>query len=124
MGTNYYWNLNICEHCKRMDRLHVGKQSSGWSFHFRGHRNPPEVMPSIISITDWAKVFKTTTGILTDEYDRVVEDPLKFLATLERPSVAQQESEDSPSRLGGSPPNPAIQWRDPEGFTFYDGEFS
>lgn len=123
MGTNYYYHTDICEHCKRSNKIHVGKKSFGWAFHFRAHRVADDV--SIISVSDWERFFKTTPGILADEYDRVVEDPLKWLAELDRPTKQQQEDEDSPTRRGSwSPhPDPRTEWRDSEGFAFYDGEF-
>jgi hypothetical protein len=67
-------------------------------------------------------LFKTTKGVLMDEYDRVIEDPLKFLTELERPTKAQQNSEDSAERRRWSP-DPLTEWRDSKGFAFYDGEF-
>lgn len=126
MGTNYYYHRNICEHCHRSDVLHVGKKSGGWTFHFHGYRGQADGSLDIISVADWARVFKTTAGILVDEGERVVVDPLQFLAELERPSKEQQEKEDSPEWRGSwSPhPEPDREWRDPEGFAFYDGEFS
>lgn len=125
MSTNYYHHTNICEHCQRSTVRHVGKQSVGWSFHFRGYLNQADGSPDIVSLADWARVFKTTPGILVDENDIVVEDPLRFLATLIRPDKAQQEKEDSPEWRGSfSPhPDPETEWRDAEGFRFYNGEF-
>lgn len=124
MGTNYYFHSQRRLPWRRPDVLHVGKQSGGWTFHFRAHRRRTDGL-EIISLADWAQLFKTTKGVLMDEYDRVIEDPLKFLMELERPTKAQQESEDSEKRRGPwSPrPDPLTEWRDPEGFAFYDGEF-
>ncbi len=126
MSTNYYYHTNICEHCQRSDRRHVGKKSAGWSFHFQGYRHSTGADQDIVSLADWARVFKTTAGILVDEYERVIEDPLKFLAELERPTKEQQELEDSPVRRGDWSPklDPKSEWRDEEGFAFYNGDFS
>lgn len=117
MGTNYEYGTSDG------GLLHVGKKSAGWTFHFRGYRGGHR---ELVSLADWADLFRTTNGVLTDEYGRTIEDPLQFLAELERPTLEQQESEDSPARRGSwSPrPDPATEWRDPEGFAFYDGEFS
>lgn len=126
MGTNYYYHANVCQHCARSDRLHVGKKSMGWTFHFRGYRDRPDGL-DLISLTDWERLFKTTTaGILVDEYERVIENPLEWLAGLERPTLGQQKLEDSPERRGSYAPipDPKTEWRDSEGFAFYDGEFS
>lgn len=35
MGTNYYTKIKVCEHCKRYERIHLGKSSSGWRFTFQ-----------------------------------------------------------------------------------------
>lgn len=33
MGTNYYAQINKCDHCGRSaDRVHLGKSSGGWTF--------------------------------------------------------------------------------------------
>jgi hypothetical protein len=124
MGMNYYYHTDICEHCKRSVEVHVGKSANGWSFSFRSYRDGAIGGLQVESLADWEKLFKTTPGILVDEEQRVIENPLQFLAELERPSVEQQESEDSPGRLGGHIRDPRCEWRDPEGFHFYDGVFS
>lgn len=126
ISTNYYYRTNVCDHCQRADVLHVGKKSSGWTFHFRGYRVSTGADQDIISVADWARLFKTTPGVLVDECDREIESPLQFLAELEHPTLAQQHSEDSPERRGRwSPrPDPDTEWRDEEGFAFYDGVFS
>lgn len=124
MGTNYYYHINPCQHCNRSDVLHVGKKSMGWTFGFRAYRGL-EGHQDIVSLADWARVFKTVPGILVDENEVVVDDPMRFLTELERPSVGQQELEDSPQRRGPASPHPVAEheWRDAEGFRFYDGEF-
>lgn len=126
MGTNYYWLTNICAHCQRSTMLHVGKQSMGWGFQFRGYRRDTGSDQDIVSLADWSRIFKTHTGVLVDEEERPVADPLKFLADLRRPTKEQQELEDSPERRGQTSPHPdpKFEWRDSEGFAFYDGEFS
>lgn len=123
MGMNYYYHTNICQHCQRSDRQHVGKKSHGWTFHFQGYRFSTGANQDIVSLADWARVFKTTAGVLVDEEERVIEDPLKFLAELERPTAEQQAWEDDPKNLGGHIRDDR-EWRDDEGFAFYDGYFS
>ncbi len=123
MGTNYYYRTNFCSSCLRSSQIHVGKKNSGWTFHFHGYRSKTGASQNIVCVADWIRMFSATPGVLVDEYDRVIPDPLQFLAELERPSKAQQRSEDSPERRS-SRPDQATEWRDEEGFTFYDGEFS
>jgi len=127
MGTiNYYYHTDLCDSCKRSNELHVGKLSKDWTFHFRAYRDQVDGSPDIVSLADWERFFKTTPGTLTDESGRVIEDPLKFLANLERPTPAQQQDEDSSERRGSwaPAPDPKTEWRDPDGFAFCDGEFS
>lgn len=127
MGAlNYYYHTNVCEHCQRSDRLHVGKSNPHRTFHFQGYRIKTGADQDIVSLADWTRLFKTTPGILVDELDRVIEDPLKFLAKLDRPTSEQQKYEDSPAWRGSATPqpDPATEWRDAEGFAFYDGYFS
>jgi len=124
MGTNYYYHTNICGHCDRADVLHVGKQSMGWSFHFRAYRTYRSGDPAIESIAHWERTFKTVPGILKDENGKEISHPLEFLAGLPRPTPEQQAVEDSPDTRGGWPIDPEREWRDAEGFHFYDGEFS
>lgn len=126
MGMNYYYTVNVCEHCGRSDVLHVGKKSSGWTFHFRAYRIDTGAKYDITSVADWAKMFKNIPGIFSDENEHIIALPLNFLAELEHPTPFQIVSEDSPERRGHwSPrPDPATEWRDEEGFAFYDGVFS
>jgi|688.fasta_scaffold15859_17 hypothetical protein len=37
MGTNFYAEFNKCECCNRSNKIHIGKSSWGWAFHFRGY---------------------------------------------------------------------------------------
>ncbi len=37
MGTNYYYKLNECTHCKRFEEIHIGKSSAGWKFTFQAN---------------------------------------------------------------------------------------
>ncbi len=39
MSTNYYAELNFCEHCERFDRIHIGKVSAGWKFAIEIHES-------------------------------------------------------------------------------------
>ncbi len=61
MGTNYYLQVNYCEHCKRYDEVHLGKCSKGWKFLFRKSEN-------IKNIAD--AVYLTSKYLIIDEYGR------------------------------------------------------
>jgi|SRR5882672_1136446 len=64
MGTNYYHRVEGKE-----DR-HIGKQSAGWAFHFRGYRkeNEPDGF-EIRSWEDWKNAI-LKEGSVYDEYER------------------------------------------------------
>lgn len=80
MGTNFYFVQNHCECCKREEKLHIGKRSGGWEFHFAAYEqeNPEwtsrEVIPvggvAIKSRKDWEKYLdaRPTNGWIEDEY--------------------------------------------------------
>ncbi|WP_328344871.1 hypothetical protein [Micromonospora sp. NBC_00421] len=141
MGTNFYWHDQPCGSCGRFEVIHVGKRFAGWSFGFRGYRhalmNPahpewghdpqsPFGVP-VLSRDHWRKVLTDRPGRLVDEYREHIADPIAWLDQLIAPSAEQQRKEDSPEWQGpfgrplGSDPR---EWRDGEGFRFYDGDFS
>lgn len=72
MGTNYYWNRNCCEACGRLDRVHIGKSSAGWEFHFRGYKksdlsNPDDPKALVVeSFADWRRLLQGQK--IKDEY--------------------------------------------------------
>jgi hypothetical protein len=57
MGTNYYHRFNICSECERYDERHIGKNSGGWEFSFRGYKDS-EGNPIIVSWQDWKEILK------------------------------------------------------------------
>lgn len=66
MGTNYYW-IEPCEHCMRVSRLHIGKQSFGWVFLLRLH--PAD---GLGSWAEWKQRMKLARGHVEDDYDKPV----------------------------------------------------
>ena len=64
MGTNYYYESLVCEHCGAVDRLHIGKQSFGWKFSFRAYIGPPNDF-EISDIRDWIKLLTKKRGRIT-----------------------------------------------------------
>ena len=65
MGTNYYAVENVCRHCKRSERRHIGKSSAGWAFSL--HVYPEE------GINDWVDWVSRLKGLeIKDEYGRTV----------------------------------------------------
>lgn len=134
MGTNFYWRDRICVPCGRFDEIHVCKSGSI----FRAYRhvllNPEhpdwgytEHSPfgePILSRADWVRVLADRPGELYDEYGDRVDDPVKWLADLEPPTAEQIRWQDDDRAAGRYRPDPDTEWRDPEGFRFYAGEFS
>lgn len=69
MGTNYYTTPKPpCECCGRpFERLHIGKSSAGWTFHFASY---PEM--GLTSWKSWRKYLSDFDTEIVDEYDRGV----------------------------------------------------
>lgn len=65
MGTNYYYHeKERCPQCNRpYDALHIGKSSAGWCFSL--HVIPDE---NLNDLSDWIDRWKTTNGVIVDEY--------------------------------------------------------
>lgn len=128
MGTNFYLRERPCQSCGRSDDIHVGKRSAGWSFGFRGYRHDPDdsvfsaLGESVLSRADWRKFIARDGWRLLDEYGRQVDDPLAWLNELQAPDPQQRRWEDGHMGLYWRPSE--RDWRDEEGFRFYDGEFS
>lgn len=131
MGTNYYWRYAQCAACDRYDQVHIGKSSWGWSFGFHGFRNsdrdwqPEPFGCPVVSRADWIDVLKEHPGVLVNEYDEVIPDPLTWITALEPPTVDKIAWEDAQRhRPSWADPADDRDWRDAEGFRFYAGEFS
>lgn len=64
MGTNYYLNVSVCQHCGRSEEiLHIGKSSSGWKFSFRVYEDK-----KINSVNDWIKLIEKDNNIIGGQY--------------------------------------------------------
>lgn len=131
MGTNFFVEADpTCNNPEHTKTLHIGKSSAGWKFGFHGI---PEL--GLTSWDAWQTFLERRT--ITDEYGRAY--------TLDEFKVwAERHSRP------GDPPPPAIGWicrveptpeminvgysgrysfdngdyHDPQGYDFYDGEFS
>jgi hypothetical protein len=123
MGTNYYWRDSPCGHCNRFEEIHVGKRSAGWSFGFRGYRSESPVGFAVASRSHWRQVFANRPGVLVNEYGEQEQEPVIWLANLEPPSSAQRVWEESYDARGPWSHPDEREWRDTEGFRFYDGDF-
>lgn len=128
VGTNYYLHQIPCPSCQRSDRIHIGKWSGGWSFGFRGYRHDPDewlLSPfgrAVLSRADWVQAIDGYDGHVLDEYGRQVDDPIAWLTAFVAPDARQCRWEDS--NMGPYWRPDEREWRDAEGFRFYDGDFS
>lgn len=128
MGTNFYARQTPCPSCSRADEIHIGKRSGGWSFGFRGYRHTPDdglISPfgvPVLSRAEWLRALDGYDGRVFDEYGSEVADPLEWLKSLQPPDPRQRRWEDD--HMGPYWRPDERTWRDPEGFRFFDGEFS
>jgi hypothetical protein len=76
MGTNFYARVNTCEHCNKPDyELHIGKQSIGWQFGFRGYVNYQPIDGVELNLDSWQKwksFLNHKTVRIVDEYGEEV----------------------------------------------------
>ncbi|WP_407563309.1 hypothetical protein [Streptomyces sp. 184] len=70
MGTNYYVQTpaceNACEHCGQTERIHLGKSSIGWRFHFQAYPD----WPRGDAFNRWLQL--AISGPISDEYGKTV----------------------------------------------------
>ena len=117
MGTNYYHRTGICECCRRYDERHIGKSSAGWQFSFQGYRDS---VPIITSFEDWKRELQIE-GKIFDEYGREVsfED---FVKLVKEKQSEEMNTYDYCAKEGSV--NMTRRWKDEEGYSFSEGEFS
>ena len=94
MGTNYYYRWQTQQDPPQWEEIHVGKQSAGWSFHFRGH--PADLAPgepAIDSRTRWVRFMNMHPGALRNEYGTETPDPAIWVQALPAPTTHQRAKE-------------------------------
>lgn len=80
MGTNYYVENPLCQHCGRDgERLHIGKSSAGWNF---GLHVIPE--KGLNDLSDWTDYFSIDGRVIKDEYGRIISPKEMLLKITER----------------------------------------
>ncbi len=107
MGTNYYYQTEICPHCKRSEELHIGKSSAGWVFLFQAHEDP-----EIKSFQDYLNYFEKTPGKIMSEYKE------EFSVSQFEEMINRLQSQDLRPRVGDR------NWIDYYGYSFSDYNFS
>ena len=122
MGTNYYQRTDICESCQRFKERHIGKNSMGWQFSFRGYKSYEDV-PKITSFEDWKRELQADGKIFNEYGEEFTFD--KFVELVESKKTAPNNHYDyckrEESNRGYSMDN---DWKDDEGISFTGGEFS
>jgi len=114
MGTNYYAYTDTCPHCGRGDeRIHIGKQSGGWTFGWHGISGVMDGV-ELRSCADWYEFLARDGVSIADEYGHSV--------TLEefREMVDAQRN----ARRNHALEYPDRCWVDADGCGFSSGEFS
>lgn len=122
MGTNYYARYNACKCCDRFDAVHIGKQSAGWTFLFRGYVNSDETPLSIKTFSDWKKFLDSENVEIYDEYNERV-SKTEFLARIQSkaPDIKQDSTVDRNLRI---PHHGDDYWIDESGNCFCGTWFS
>lgn len=82
MGTNYYFDYNICDCCGRYDTLHVGKNGTMLRAHMTDPYgdDPPTPVGEIRGWADWKQLFARVDGVARDEYG----DPISIESLIGR----------------------------------------
>lgn len=116
MSTNYYWYAEpTCSHCGREypNRKHIGKSAGGWTFSFRGYREPWSD-PMLVSEDDWRRLIALPGSEIKDEYGRLV--------TVDGFWQMVDEKRSSPHNHAREYPHES--WVDHKGNSFSSGEWS
>lgn len=135
MGTNYYIQskaCNSCGHCK--NEKHIGKSSYGWQFHFRGYRDQ-----QIVSFQDWIKEINEPNTSIINEYGEKIsccefiemvnskKDEMNSYNINVQFPMNEKERRYLNERLTKYPSDNSYSdrsWKDNEGHSFTDQEFS
>lgn len=124
MGMNYYHEINICNHCGRSDKVHIGKSSIGWTFNFHGFRDAenPYAIPVMFWKTWKMVLLGTENSLIRDEEGKVIsfEDFVNLVESKKRAKLNHTIycREDCPEHAA------AHCWLDDDGNSFTDTEFS
>ena len=103
MGTNYYSDKILCEHCGATEDLHIGKSSGGNPFYLHGTRE-------LNTWVKWKEYLKECN--ITDEYG-------KRIAYEDFVNLVEDKSDIEPSSLLDE----KYFTKDPQGYWFTFGEF-
>ncbi len=131
MGTNYF----LITKNEVDENKHIGKSSMGWQFIFRGY--PKEF---IFSLNDWKTLINEPSNLVINEYGEII-DKATFYQGIE--AVTRKEMLNAYNVLHKVPMNKKErvkfeldkdkenydssirkEWKDDEGYCFFEYEFS
>ena len=130
MSTNFYAVKrcpNPCAHCQPT-QLHIGKRSGGWTFGFEAHPHWVDAGPDDIvleSRSQWREYLRRPNIVIEDEYG-IEYTPDEFDAMVDAtrepwgPDGIQPRTHSDLDNWGN---RDARQFRDPEGWDFWRGDF-
>ncbi len=108
MSTAYYAHLNVCPHCEVGEVVHLGQSAIGRTFLFHA-------TDSLRSWEDWKiELRRSTTRILNEYGERIQFEGFEDM--VKKMQHGNHRSAKDHLNAGG--------FLDPEGFAFYDGDFS
>ena len=123
MSTNFYATEHCpypCEHCQR-PRLHIGKRAAGWEFGFEAHPHREyDGGPVLESRAQWREYLRRPGVVIEDECG-IEYTPDEFDAMVD--ATRDPWGPDGIEPLTHSDLNTFRQFRDPEGWDFWRGEF-
>lgn len=134
MGTNYYVNDAPRFKSFKKNRIHIGKNSSGWEFGFKAWSKNDDPFPKEIRSWKQWKEHIETIGFVFDEYDNVWSAE-QFFDIVEKSRIPYRHSFTNdiitptnhydyckihhPSEI-----TPEHGWKDEDGWSFTTREFS
>ena len=135
MGTNYYLRTKPCQICGEVKKeIHIGKSSCGWQFLFKGYKEE-----NIFSYKQWLEEIDDPRKEIINEYGEIVslDDFRKCVENEKRKNMINHYN-----TFNKTPHNEAerkyimeqevyndwrdlsMYWKDSEGYTFIETEFS
>lgn len=150
MGTCYFVALNHCECCNRSNKIHIGKDSYGWSFNFQGYsgeygyieddNNESIEVPVDLELKSWKQWKEYLKGkLIVDEYGEYqdYEEFVSYIEGYKSPGCCLENgnpNKDHITEVLNDPRysgytweeynNPEEHWHDEDGYSFSKRYFS
>lgn len=115
MGTNFYHRTAICEHCGRYDEHHICKSMTS----FQGY---PDL--DVMSWQDWKRRIRAGGEVWNEYGDQIPTED--FIRDVELEDMQERRRQYDWVKAHSLPYDTEDQktWLDPDGYTFYAGDFS